>query len=79
MPCFHTHISYEGQYARDAEGEWFADLDAACESARQSARRMISQLIAAGSDAIRLEYHVHNQAGTLLATVPVSASLWWLR
>lgn len=78
MQCFYTHVSYAKQCARDLEGEWFADLDAARESARQSARLMISQMIAAGNDAIRLEYRICDEAGSLLATVPASASISWL-
>jgi hypothetical protein len=77
MPCFHTHVLYGGAYARDLEGEWFADLEAACQRARGGARRLLCEMIAAGHDAIRLEYRIHDAAGTLLATIPVRASVSW--
>jgi len=75
MQRFHTHVSYDNEYAQDVEGERFDDLEAACECARQSARRLVAQLIGAGHNLIRLEYRIHDEAGAHLATVPVHATV----
>lgn len=73
MPHFHTHVCFEDEFARDEEGQQFADLEKACERARQSARRMISQMIGAGRNAVDLRYVIHDEEGLHLATIRAGA------
>lgn len=73
MPRFYTHVSYDGGYARDIEGQQFATLAAACECARRSARRIICERIDAGHDVVKLGYELHDEAGSCLAVIPICA------
>jgi hypothetical protein len=75
MAQFYTHVLIGTKYALDPEGHEFPDLEAACESARNGARRLISDEILAGRDPVQLEYHICEEAGTRLATLAIGATV----
>lgn len=73
MPRFYTHLLKGSVYAQDPEGEEFANSEAACQSARRGARSLVINEIAARREPVKLEYYIHDDTGTLLATCTVSA------
>jgi len=73
MPRFYTDITVENECVRDAEGEWFEDIEDARESASRSGRRLISEAIDAGRDAVKLEYRIRDDEERHLRTVIASA------
>jgi hypothetical protein len=75
MDLFYTHVLTGTSYARDREGQRFGNLGEACQSARDSARVLVSEEIRAGRDPVELEFHVCDEAGTRLATFAVSATV----
>jgi hypothetical protein len=75
MPRFYTHVLRGTDYANDVEGQEFASTEEARESARRGARITVAYEIKAGRDPVELEYHIHDEAGTKLATFRVSATV----
>jgi hypothetical protein len=75
MQHFYTHVLRGDDYAEDREGQEFASLEEARESARQSARMMLAHEFEAGRNPKTLEYHIHDEAGARLAVVQVHATI----
>jgi hypothetical protein len=73
MKIFYTHILNGTTYAQDLEGQQFGDLDEACQTTRRSARSMVCEEIYAGRDPVRLEFHICDEGGALLARLCVDA------
>jgi hypothetical protein len=73
MKRFYTHVLNRTTYARDLEGQQFRDLEEACQTTRRSARSMVCEEIYAGRDPVRLEFHICNEGGALLAKLCVGA------
>jgi hypothetical protein len=74
MIKFYTHVVMNDLLAADDEGQEFADLDAAKEAADLSARNIALEALGAGKEAVRLELHIHDDAGARLATLSASAT-----
>ncbi len=75
MPRFYTHVLHRTGYAKDAEGQELAGLDEACEGARRSALGMVASEIEIGRYPVELEYHIHDETGQRIATLPVTATV----
>jgi hypothetical protein len=73
MKRFYTHVLNGATYAQDLEGQQFRDLEEACQTTRRSARSMVCEEIRAGRDPVRLEFHICNDGGALLARLCVDA------
>lgn len=75
MPIFFTHVLKDAVFALDEEGEEFVDLDMARRKASIAARTIVADEIAAGVNQIRIELHIHDEAGVLQAALPFSAAM----
>jgi hypothetical protein len=75
MTLFYIHVLNGTEYARDTEGQRFANVEAAYQSARNGARSLISDEILAYRDPVKLEYRICDEAGTQLAMLAVGATV----
>ena len=75
MPMFYTHVLHGTDIARDEEGQEFATLDEARLVGLRAAGDMVAEEVAAGHYHVDLELRIHDEANTLLITLPVSASV----
>ena len=76
MPKFYFNIRREDGLVSDEEGSEFADIAAAVEDAKASAREMIAEHIRMGDPAI-LDYafEIVDESGALLRTLAFSEAL----
>jgi hypothetical protein len=75
MKLFYIHVLNGTDYARDPEGQQFADIAAAYQSARNGARSLVSEEILACRDPVKLEYRICDETGTQLAVLAVGATV----
>ena len=75
MRRFYTHVLYGTGLAEDPEGQEFASIEDASNSARHAARIIIAKEIEAGRDPIALEFRIQNEAGDRLSTISANATI----
>jgi hypothetical protein len=71
MPRFHFHVRDNDSLLEDLEGADFLDLDAARADAVAASREILAERIKAGRPLGGLRFEIHDEAGRLVATVPI--------
>ena len=73
MPRFHFHIRDGATLLEDREGADFASVDAAREDAAAASREVLAERLQAGQPLDGLQLEIRDEAGQLVATVPIRA------
>ncbi len=71
MPRFHFHVRDGDSLLEDLEGAEFPDLDAARADAVAASRDVLAERIKAGLPLGGLQFEIRDEAGRLVATVPI--------
>ena len=71
MPRFHFHVRDSDSLLEDLEGADFPDLDAARADAAAASREVLAERIEAGLPLGGLRFEIRDEAGQLVATVPI--------
>ena len=71
MPRFHFHVRDSDSLLEDLEGADFPGLDAARAGAVAASREILAERIKAGLPLGGLQFEIHDEAGRLVATVPI--------
>lgn len=71
MPRFHSNMRDSDSLLEDLEGADFPDLDAARADAAAASREVLAERIEAGLPLGGLRFEIRDEAGQLVATVPI--------
>jgi hypothetical protein len=75
MPHYFFHLKGAPDRLDDPEAQEFGSLEAAQDYARQSARELLADGIAAGQDRSACTFEIRDAEGRTVAIVPVTATV----
>lgn len=75
MPRYYLHIRDEGRLVEDPDGSELPDLEAAHAEALEGARIIVAVKVRAGERIGNQHFEITDEAGTVLAIVPVKTAL----